>query len=636
MNTDIYTEPSIEAPAMLARPVLKWAGGKQQLIKQLLERVPGGYNKYIEPFFGGGALFFALQPKGAVLSDSNRELIDVYHVVASHAEELIAHLAALKVDEESYYTIRSCDLAGLSDIERAARIIYLNKTCFNGLYRVNRGGRFNVPYGDHKNPRICRPGELRAASALLKQSTLLSGDYKEVLAHHAEEGDFVYLDPPYLPVSRYADFKRYTREQFYEEDHVELAQEVGRLHELGCHILLSNSNHPLVYDLYKEFKTEVFRTRRNISKNGRNRKGEDVIISIPPRRVFMLQVNRLPSLAKQAARYPSTRYMGSKQSMLPHLWKVASQFRFDSVLDLFSGSGVVSYMFKSFGKQVYANDFMAMSHAFTRAMVENPSVTLAEDDVEILLDTQVETDGFVAATFKGLYFRDDENHLIDCIRANIKKIDDKYKRSIALSALIRAALKKRPRGIFTYTGDRYDDGRRDLKISFKDQFIHAVQAVNRAVFDNGKKNKSRRGYAMTAPWKADLVYMDPPYYSPYSDNDYVRRYHFVEGLARDWKRLNIQGHTKTKKFKSYPSPFSSRVGAIDAFDRLFAVFRDSILMISYSSNSLPGKEEMLSLLTKYKEHVEVISVDYRYSFANQGHKVADNNNKVHEYIFVGF
>jgi DNA adenine methylase len=293
-------------------------------------------------------------------------------------------------------------------------------------------------------------------------------------------------------------------------------------------------------------------------------------------------------------------------------------------------------MFKSQGKQVYSNDFMSMSAAFTRAMVENSSIKLSDEDIQMLLDRSVKTDNFVSNTYKGLYFKDEDNHLIDCIRANIKKIKNKYKRAQAISALIRAAVKKRPRGVFTYVGDRYDDGRRDLKISFDQQFINAVKAVNKAVFDNSKANLSRRGDAMTVHWQADLVYMDPPYYSPFSDNDYVRRYHFVEGIACDWKGIEIQEHTMTKKFKSYPSPFSSRLGARDAFDRLFNNFKDSILIISYSSNSLPKKEEMLSLMSKYKKHVEVFSVDYHYSFANQGHKVANNNNKVQEYIFVGY
>ena len=236
-------------------------------------------------------------------------------------------------------------------------------------------------------------------------------------------------------------------------------------------------------------------------------------------------------------------------------------------------------------------------------------------ELQQLLNPSVETDGFVSLNFKGLYFNDEENHLIDCIRANIKKLNNKYRRAIAMSALIRAALKKRPRGIFTYIGQRYDDGRRDLKIPFRDHFIRAARAVNKAVFNNGQNNISRKGDALRVYWKPDLVYMDPPYYSPFSDNDYVRRYHFVEGLACDWQGVEIQQHTKTKKFKSYSSPFSSRSGAHDAFAKLFNHFKASILMVSYSSNSLPSKEELLSLMSKYKKEVEVVSIDYHYSFA---------------------
>ena len=133
----------------------------------------------------------------------------------------------------------------------------------------------------------------------------------------------------------------------------------------------------------------------------------------------------------------------------------------------------------------------------------------------------------------------------------------------------------------------------------------------------------------------DLVYIDPPYYSPLSDNEYVRRYHFVEGLARDWKDVEIQQHTKTKKFKSYPTPFSTRKGAADAFDRLFKKFSDCILIVSYSSNSLPSQDEMVAIMARYKGHVEVIPIDYRYSFGNQGDSKT-NRNKVQEYLFVGY
>lgn len=239
-------------------------------------------------------------------------------------------------------------------------------------------------------------------------------------------------------------------------------------------------------------------------------------------------------------------------------------------------------------------------------------------------------------TFQGLYFTDDENVLIDILRTNLADINDPYQHAIAMAALIRACIKKRPRGIFTYTGDRYNDGRKDLRISLEQHFLDAVELINRAVFDNGKDNKSKRGDAMALHAEhLDLVYIDPPYYSPLSDNEYVRRYHFVEGLARDWKGVEIQENTITKKFKSYPTPFSSKKGAAEAFDQLFQKFSDSILMVSYSSNSLPTKEEMVALISKYKEHVEVVPVDYTYSFGNQ--KLAKTNrNKVQEYIFVAY
>ena len=206
-----------------------------------------------------------------------------------------------------------------------------------------------------------------------------------------------------------------------------------------------------------------------------------------------------------------------------------------------------------------------------------------------------------------------------------------------MSALIRACFKKRPRGIFTYVGHRYDDGRKDLSMTFEAQFLEAVDAINGAVFSNGKSHKAIHGDAMSADSVDEgLVYIDPPYYSQLSDNEYVRRYHFVEGLARNWEGVEIQQHTLTKKFKSYPTPFSSRKGAADAFDILFKRHRGNIILVSYSSNSLPTLDEMVSLLSKHKSHVEVLPVDYKYSFGNQAHKVGTNKNTVQEYLFIGY
>lgn len=621
--------------AVLAKPILKWAGGKTQMLNDLIPKVPSSFGRYIEPFLGGGAMFFALQAENAIIADSNPELINMYRQVAENVDRVIQYLKKYENTSEMFYTVREQEWTQLPKEEAAARTIYLNKTCFNGLYRVNRKGKFNVPYGKYTNPKICDEDGLKAASEALKKAEILCGDYMLVLDYYAQAGDFVFLDPPYLPISEYSDFKRYTKEQFYEEDHVELAKMVMRLQERGCYVILTNSNHPLVHELYAPFTIDVIQTKRHISCNGNSRKGEDVIVTIPPKQQTLLKLVPQP-LPQQVSAYPPTRFMGSKSKLLSEIWSVVSQFNVNTVVDLFSGSGIVGYMFKAQGKAVISNDYMAMSATFTKAMVENNSVTLPLDEAQKLLVVDEESDHFVATTFKGLYFSDEENDLIDTLRMNVSAIKDQYKQAIAMTALIRACTKKRPRGIFTYTGQRYDDGRQDLRKSLSQHFMEAVEAVNKAVFDNGKNNYSKHGDAMDLKVEnADLIYIDPPYYSPLSDNEYVRRYHFVEGLARDWKGVEIQKHTQTKKFKSYPTPFSTRKGAADAFNKLFKKFANSVLVVSYSSNSQPTKDEMVAIMAKYKEHVEVIPIDYKYSFGNQ--KEANiNRNSVKEYLFVGY
>ena len=620
--------------AYKAKPILKWAGGKTQLLGELCAKVPPRYGKYIEPFFGGGALFFALAPERAVLADSNPELINMYRAVAADAEQVIAHLEQYENTSEHFYEVRALDWEQLSPVEAAARTIFLNKTCFNGLYRVNQKGQFNVPFGRYKNPKICDRAAILAATRVLSRAEIICGDYLDVLETHAAAGDLIFLDPPYLPISAYADFKRYTKERFYEEDHVRLAEMVARLHERGCYVILTNSNHPLVHELYARYPIEIIQTKRHISCNGKSRRGEDVIVTAAP--VARPRIARVEvPLSARVAQYPPTRFMGSKQKLLHEVWAVASQFGAETITDLFSGSGIVSYMFKAQGKTVLSNDYMAMSATFSKAMVENNTVTLSSRTAEELLLAQKESDHFVARTFQGLYYTDEENDLIDTLRTNIAHLRNPYERAIAMTALIRACIKKRPRGIFTYTGHRYDDGRKDLQKTLEEQFLEAVELVNAAVFDNGRASRARWGDAMTVRIPSDLVYMDPPYYSPLSDNEYVRRYHFVEGLARNWEGVEIQEHTLTKKFKSYPTPFSTRLGAAEAFDRLFRKFAKSVLVVSYSSNSLPTQEEMLALMAKYKEHVEVIPVDYKYSFGNQA-TAKTHRNAVQEYLFVGY
>lgn len=617
-----------------AKPILKWAGGKTQMLDILVSNAPKQYNKYIEPFVGGGALFFELSPKNGIIADSNLEIINLYKTIAEDVDELIKKLKEMKNEEEFYYMVRAIEPKTLTNVERAARTLYLNRTCYNGLYRVNKQGQFNVPFGKYKNPKICDEEKLYAVSKVLKNTTIVHGDYKDVLYDYAKPGDFIFLDPPYFPISQYSDFKRYTKEQFHDEDQIKLAAEVKRLRDIGCHVLLTNSNHPLVHEFYKEFEISVHQTKRNISSKASKRSGEDVLVKVEPYKRKLLADP--VELTEQMKKFPSTRFMGSKEKLLGYIWGVASQFNFDSVLDLFSGSGAVSYMFKSQNKQVLTNDYMAFSSNITKALVENNHVSLNEEDLEIILNEETSSDNFVYETFKDLYFHDEDNKFIDMVRANLCKLESHTKKSLVLAALVRACMKRRPRGIFTYTGHRYDDGRRDLTLSLKEQFMEAVEVINDAVFDNQKKNIALNEDALEVKQRADLVYIDPPYYSPLSDNEYVRRYHFVEGLVKDWKDVEMQWHTKTKKFKSYPTPFSSRSGAFEAFDKLFKQHQKSILIVSYSSNSLPTKEDMLAIMAKYKKNVDVVSVDHKYSFGNQGHKVGNNKNSVEEYLFVGY
>jgi DNA adenine methylase len=610
-------------------PILKWAGGKSQLLDLLVPMVPKDYGTYIEPFVGGGALFFAVLPERAIIADSNPDLIAFYLAVRDDVDGVIAAVQQWKTDEKTFYKVRKLDPTQLEPSVRAARTLYLNRTCFNGLYRVNKSGEFNVPIGGYKNPRICDEPGLRAASRALANATILHGDYSAVLQRHAKAGDFVFLDPPYSPIGQFADFKRYTKEQFHHHDHETLAAEVRRLQTLGCSVVLTNSNTPFTRKLYAGFDLAAVKTRRSINCHGDKRHGEDLIIRIQPSQEALF-----PNiLSPRVEAYPSTRFMGSKEKLLSDIWAVASRLPGSRVLDLFSGSGAVSYMFKAQGKAVVSNDYMAFSCTLARAMVENDSTRLSAADVEFLTHGRA-TDRFVRETFRGLYFSDSDNLFIDLVRSRISELDDEMKKTVAKAALIRACMKKRARGIFTYVGVRYDDGRRDMQISLRQHFKEAVELVNSSIFENGQRNIALNCDASQVTVDADIVYVDPPYYSPLSDNDYIRRYHFVEGLARDWSGVEIQDHTKTKKFKTYGSPFSSLEGAKRGFDDIFRRYSNSAIIVSYSSNSLPNRETILRLLRKYKAHVEVVPVDHRYSFGNQGHKIGNANNKVSEYLFV--
>lgn len=335
----------------------------------------------------------------------------------------------------------------------------------------------------------------------------------------------------------------------------------------------------------------------------------------------------------QFRRFPGTRYMGSKNKIILELWNYLREIEFDTFLDVFAGSNVVSYFMKTKGKKVITNDFMAISYYTSKAIIENESIKIDQNDLLMLLETPSNA-SFISETYKDLYFTDAENEFLDQVRANIELLENEYKKAIAISALVRACMKKRPRGIFTYVGHRYDDGRRDINKSLEDHFIDNISDFNNAVFDNDKNCEANNELGQRLEKTADLVYLDPPYYSSKSDNDYVRRYHFVEGLAKQWKGLEIQEHTITKKFKSYHSPFSKRDTSFEAFHYLIKKHRQSVIAISYSSNSIPTKEELTNILMKYKNNVSVQEIDHTYSFGNQNHKIGNKSNRVKEYLFI--
>ena len=261
-----------------AVPFVKWAGGKTQLLAKLDARIPK-FDRYFEPFLGGAALFFhiASRVQFAQLSDANEDLVNTYNVVKNDVEGLIAMLDKhekryRKSPAIYYYRLRSEQPA--DRLEAAARFIALNKTCYNGLYRVNRNGKFNVPIGRYSNPTICDRDQLLNASTALNHADarIISADYRQAL-RKARVGDFVYLDPPFSPLSRTANFVDYTKDGFDEKDQVELALTFRELDRKGCRVLLSNSNTSLTRKLYSEFRPRRVQVGRAISCKGNSRTG---------------------------------------------------------------------------------------------------------------------------------------------------------------------------------------------------------------------------------------------------------------------------------------------------------------------------------------------------------------------------
>src|SRR3989344_4160919 len=241
---------------------VKWAGGKKQLIEQFKPFFPSKINRYIEAFVGGGAVAFHIlktyKPKEVIISDTNEELINTYQVIKNDVESLIKELQKLKQlhNKETFYKIRAEDPKLLSNLTRATRFIYLNKTCFNGLYRVNSKGEFNVPMGNYKNPSILNEAELREISQLLKKATIQTSQFHETV-REAKKGDFVYFDPPYYPLNKTSSFTTYTKDKFLEKEQEHLARAFKELDKKGCKVMLSNSDINFIEDLYKGYNISI-------------------------------------------------------------------------------------------------------------------------------------------------------------------------------------------------------------------------------------------------------------------------------------------------------------------------------------------------------------------------------------------
>ncbi|WP_296405428.1 DNA adenine methylase [Psychrobacter sp.] len=259
-----------KAKNKLVMPFLKWVGGKRQLMNDIQPLIPSNISTYYEPFIGGGAVFFNQQPKKAVINDYNAELINVYEVVRDNVEELIEDLATHKNDSEYFYSIRSQDreegFDNLSALKRASRVIYLNKTCFNGLYRVNSSGEFNTPFGNYKNPNIVNKPVLIAVSKYLNNNNIsfLSCDFEDALKG-ARRGAFVYLDPPYDPVSKSSNFTGYVEGGFGVDQQERLRDVCIKLDQKGIKFLLSNSATSFIKDLYKDFEIIEIGAKRHIN-----------------------------------------------------------------------------------------------------------------------------------------------------------------------------------------------------------------------------------------------------------------------------------------------------------------------------------------------------------------------------------
>ncbi|MCL2687512.1 MAG: DNA adenine methylase [Methanobrevibacter sp.] len=265
-------------------PVVKWVGGKRQLLDVIENHIPNNFDTYCEPFVGGGALLFHIKPQKAVINDINSELVNVYNIIKNNLDELLEDLKTHENEAEYFYKIRAADrdkkeYDRLSNVEKASRILYLNKTCYNGLFRVNKSGEFNTPFGRYKNPNIVNETILTAVSEFFNKNNIIfyNKDFEDILKK-LESGTFVYLDPPYDPISDTSSFTGYDKGGFNKREQKRLKKACDELDKNKIKFLLSNSNTDLINDLYKNYSIETIKAKRSINSIASKRGGIDEVL----------------------------------------------------------------------------------------------------------------------------------------------------------------------------------------------------------------------------------------------------------------------------------------------------------------------------------------------------------------------
>ena len=342
-----------------------------------------------------------------------------------------------------------------------------------------------------------------------------------------------------------------------------------------------------------------------------------------------------PQALVQTDCFPELRYMGSKRRLLPWIHEILAALDFETALDPFSGSNAVAYLIKAMDRRAIAGDFLNLSATLGKALIENNTIHLDGPAMKRLLSEPANTHHFIEKTFSGVFYTPEDLRFLDRVSCNLRQIDNPAQQALAMSALIRSCVKRQPRGVFTISGDlsKYDDGRRDLRLSIEEHFFEQVEVFNEAVFNNGRRNKAgRKDVFKVGTRGVDLVYLDPPYVPRADDNCYIKRYHFLEGLSCYWQGLDIDYSTKVRKIPKRFTPFSYRREAVQAFEHLFQRFHKQKIVLSYSSNGYPDLDQLIDLLSKTKKDVRVFKRDHTYHFGTHD-KV--KRASVQEYLIVG-